>query len=642
MFYEAMARALTASGRSRKLKKLAARLGKMAELGPAMAGAMHGLVLAELARLEGRRGDALLGYEAAARAAAREGLAHLEGLALERAGRLSLEEGNQRSAETQLRGARFAYDRWGATAVVARLQDEFPFVAARTRAERGAPGGTVSTTGSSAQEGLDLEAAMRASRTLSSQISLADLIEDILRVVLQAAGAERGVLLLLEGDALVPRATLGPGSGYSEGIARVVRATGEPVVLDDAAGEGDFVGDPYVATGKPLSVLAAPLAHAGRLRGVVFLENNLTRGAFTADRLQLLQLLGAQAAVALENAQLVDDLEAKVRERTAQLELRNEYIRKTFGRYVSDDIVSALLDAPEGTELGGERRTLTVMMADLRGFSTAVRNLPPERVLAVINNFLEVQTKIVMRYGGTIDEVLGDALLVLFGAPVAQPDDADRAVACALAMQQAMAEVQARNEAMELPTLAMGIGLHRGEAVVGNIGTEERAKYGVVGAVVNLAARIESLTTGGQVLASGALREAVRAPLECGEERSFEPKGAAAPLRVAELRAIGAPYGLRLTQESVPLRRIEPSAIGLSRVDGSEAGPRLPGVLVAVAPDRVEVRDLPEPVGGDVRLYLDAPPDAAVYGKVVAESAGTVTIALTAASDAVREALEGR
>ena len=372
------------------------------------------------------------------------------------------------------------------------------------------------------------------------------------------------------------------------------------------------------------------------------LENNLTRGAFTADRLQLLQLLGAQAAVALENAQLVDDLEAKVRERTEQLELRNEYIRKTFGRYVSDDIVSALLDAPEGTELGGERRTLTVMMADLRGFSTAVRSLPPERVLAVINNFLEVQTRVVMRYGGTIDEVLGDGLLVLFGAPAAQEDDADRAVACALAMQQAMSEVRARNEAMGLPTLGMGIGLHRGEAVVGNIGTEARAKYGVVGAVVNLAARIESLTTGGQVLASAALRDAVRAPLEWREERSFEPKGAAEPLRVAQVDAIGAPYALRIDREDAPLRAITPLPIGLSRADGVEPGPRVSGVLVAVARDRLEIRDVRAKLEGDVRLYLDEAPDAAVYGKVVGHVDGTLTVALTAVSDEVVDALHTR
>ncbi|MEM1415185.1 MAG: AAA family ATPase, partial [Myxococcota bacterium] len=406
VFYEAMARALLArpGRRDRKLAKLAKRLEKMAKLNPTMAGPMHAMVSAERDRLAGHRGEALLGYEAAARQASRQGLPQLEGLALERAGRLSLLEGNQRSAETQLRGARFAYERWGASVVVARLQDAHPFLTPTRGASDGST--TISSVDPTrADEGLDLEAAMQASRALSSQIALDALIDDILRIVLQAAGAERGVLLLAEGDALVPKATLGGGESYGEGLARLVRTTGEAIVLDDAAEHPDFASDPHVAATRPLSLLVAPLAHAGRLRGVVYLENNLTRGAFTADRLQLLQLLGAQAAVSLENAQLVDDLEAKVRERTAQLELRNEFIRKTFGRYVSDDIVSTLLDAPAGTELGGERRTVTVMLADLRGFSTAVRSLPPERVLAVINNFLEVQTEVVMRYGGTIDEV---------------------------------------------------------------------------------------------------------------------------------------------------------------------------------------------------------------------------------------------
>ncbi|MFO7565184.1 MAG: AAA family ATPase [Enhygromyxa sp.] len=643
VFYEALARAamadqlrgIEAIQNRIKLLALERRLRKFRAASEINVGACATLIQAERERLFGRTGAALLSYERAARQAAEHGWTHVEGIALERAARLQRAESNHRSAETLLKGARFAYDRWGATGVVERLVEEFPFAAAR---HGGSVEGTLMTV--SAGESIDLEAAMRAARTISSQIVVADLLGGVLEIVVQSAGAEGGALLLSEGEEPVVAAQTRPDFAYSRGIVRVVQTTGEPVVLDDALTDPRFASDPHVLAHKPLSVLCAPLEHAGRTRGLVYLENNLTRGAFTPDRLQLLQLLAAQAAVSLENAQLVDNLEAKVRERTRQLEQRNEYIRRTFGRYVSDEIVSALLDQPEGTSLGGELREVTVMLADLRGFSTAVRKLPPQAVLAVVNNFLEVQTRVVLSYGGTIDEVLGDALLVLFGAPIAGDDDQDRAVACAIAMQQAMAEVNAANAAQGLPQLAMGIGVHTGEAVVGNIGTEDRAKYGVVGSVVNMAARIESLTRGGQILISQQVRERVSAKLETLAEREFEPKGAPAPLRIFEVAGIGAPFDLRLVQTEAPLTTISPVEVALSEITDVEIGPRQRAELVGVARDRVVLRGLDCAPHHDVRLFFDFEPDAQIYGKVVGEESGAVTVAYTSVSDSVLEQLE--
>src|SRR5213075_653755 len=116
-----------------------------------------------------------------------------------------------------------------------------------------------------------------------------------------------------------------------------------------------------------------------------------------------------------------------------QLEAHGKFIRETFGRYLSDEIVASLLETPAGLSLGGEKRRVTILMADLRGFTPLAETLPPEKVVALINNFLEVMTEVIVRYGGTIDEILGDALLVIFGAQILRDDDARRAVACALA-----------------------------------------------------------------------------------------------------------------------------------------------------------------------------------------------------------------
>jgi adenylate cyclase len=347
----------------------------------------------------------------------------------------------------------------------------------------------------------------------------------------------------------------------------------------------------------------------------------------------MLQLLTAQAAVSIENAQLYDNLEAKVAERTRQLELRNEFIRKTFGRYLSDDVVDSILDEPGGLELGGELRTISVVMADLRGFSTAASALPPGEVLRVINNFLSVMTEVIFQYEGTIDEVLGDGVLVLFGAPIARDDDAQRAVACAVAMQNAMETVNARNAELGLPQLEMGIGIHTGEAVVGNLGSDKRAKYGVVGTVVNLAARIESLTVGGQILVSEDTRAAMDAPLTVSAERSFQPKGANAPLLVHEVAAIGAPYDLEVHTHHAERKPVSPFALTYAVVTDVGGSAEFDANVVALSPKELVLQcaDVPG-VLDDLCLTLPSlDADARVYGKVVSHlDADRFVVRLTA------------
>ena len=229
-----------------------------------------------------------------------------------------------------------------------------------------------------------------------------------------------------------------------------------------------------------------------------------------------------------------------------QLELRNRFIRETFGRYLSDEIVADLLERPEGLALGGEKRRVTIMMADLRGFTSVSERLPPEQVVRMINHFLEEMTEVIVRHRGTIDEFIGDAILAIFGAPERRDDDADRAVACALEMQLAMERVNARNAREGLPAVEMGIGLNTGEVVVGNIGSAKRAKYGVVGSAVNLTSRVESFTVGGQILVAPSTREAVAAPLDVAGSAEVEPKGVKRPITIYDVVGIGGTYGLRL------------------------------------------------------------------------------------------------
>jgi len=130
------------------------------------------------------------------------------------------------------------------------------------------------------------------------------------------------------------------------------------------------------------------------------------------------------------------------------LEKPSELVKKIFGRYLLTEVMKSLLEDPLALELGGERRKVTIMMTDLRGFSALAERLEPEQVVQMLNNYLEVMVDIILQYNGTINEIIGDALLVIFGAPQQMPDRAQRAIACAIEMQNAIKEVNEQNQDM--------------------------------------------------------------------------------------------------------------------------------------------------------------------------------------------------
>jgi len=224
-------------------------------------------------------------------------------------------------------------------------------------------------------------------------------------------------------------------------------------------------------------------------------------------------------------------------------------IRKTFGRYLTDDVVANLLENPEGAKLGGERRKITIFTSDLRGFTATSERLPPEKVVEVLNIYLGYMADAITEYKGTIDEFMGDGILVLFGAPTKREDDAERSIACAIAMQLAMTAVNQEMEKLGLSHLKMGIGINTGEVVVGNIGSSKRTKYGIVGSQVNLTYRIESYTTEGQILISESTKEEIKAKLRIDGEKQVQPKGVKEPITIYDVGGIGEPYNLYLTKE---------------------------------------------------------------------------------------------
>jgi len=236
----------------------------------------------------------------------------------------------------------------------------------------------------------------------------------------------------------------------------------------------------------------------------------------------------------------------RVRSLVSDVECRNVFIRKVFGRYLTDDVVATLLDSPEGLKLGGERREITILMADIRGFTAISSHRDAEEVVTLVNNFLGSMTEVIIRYGGTIDEFIGDAILALFGAPRPLRGHAEKAVTCALEMQQAMAEVNAKNVAVGLPEITTGIGINTGEVIVGNIGSETRAKYGVVGHNVNLTARLESHAGGGEIMISDRTLESCDGLVEVRNSIAVQLKGVDEKVNIHDIVAIDGEFKIRL------------------------------------------------------------------------------------------------
>jgi adenylate cyclase len=275
----------------------------------------------------------------------------------------------------------------------------------------------------------------------------------------------------------------------------------------------------------------------------------------------------------------------EIRRLAEDLERRNAFIRSLFGRYVSEEVVADLLESPEGPRLGGESREVTLLMSDLRGFTPLTEGLAPEQVLQLLNSYLASMADVILAHHGTIDEFVGDGILAIFGAPLARPDDARRAVACAAAMQAALVELNQKNGLEGLPWLEMGVAVHTGEVIVGNVGSERRTKYGVVGSTVNHAGRIESFTVGGQVLLSEATLRAAGDDVRVGARLAIDAKGTREPIVVYDLRGVGEERLPDAAEEAVALpepilalchvvegKRVEAEAFGARVVELSPHG----------------------------------------------------------------------
>ena len=223
------------------------------------------------------------------------------------------------------------------------------------------------------------------------------------------------------------------------------------------------------------------------------------------------------------------------------LEERETFIRKTFGRYLTDEVLEEILTDKGELHIGGERRTVSMLFADLRGSTALSEEMDPVDFIRMLNHFLSELIEIINAWQGNILDFVGDEIVTVFGAPRPSSDLSRDAVGCAVAMQRRMSAVNEWNRSQGYPEIAMGIGLHTGDAILGNIGSETRTKYDMIGRNVNVAARVQSYAKGGQILVTDEVLAAAGELVQVNEAEAMwvRPKGIQTEIKLHSVVGFG-------------------------------------------------------------------------------------------------------
>lgn len=348
------------------------------------------------------------------------------------------------------------------------------------------------------------------SKMLSSVFDLKAIFNKATEIVFEVTPADRVVAILADGEGDTPKLTpiatksrderlsvLTDRLPVSRTITRKVMRDRVAVLSQDARADAQFSGSESIVSQGVRSTICAPLVTESGVHGALYADRLDPFATFSADDLQLLSAIAAQAAVAVETI--------RAHERLA----REEVARANYSRFLPEYVVRELLEKPESFALGGTNQNITVLFADIRGFTRMAERERPEKILQILNRFFSVMTDVVFAHGGTLDKYTGDGLMALFGAPTATPEDAANAARAAVEMQRRLRELNEELAANGFNTLGIGIGLHTGEAIVGYVGSERRSEYTAIGDTVNLASRLEANALPGQILISGVTAQAI-------------------------------------------------------------------------------------------------------------------------------------
>ena len=382
-----------------------------------------------------------------------------------------------------------------------------------------------------------LSALYEMSKTLGSVFDLNAIFEKATDIIFRSTPADRVVALLAESDGgedanLTPIAMRARDNkleaharklSIGRTITRKVMKDRVALLSQDAASDEQFAGVDSIVSQGVRSTICAPLVAETRVHGALYADRLDPFAAFKPDDLELISAVAAQTAIAVENA--------RAHERLA----REEVARANYGRFLPEYVVKQMLDNPESFKLGGVSQTITILFADIRGFTRISEHAAPEKIVSLLNRYFSAMTDIIFAHGGTLDKYLGDGLMALFGAPTTTPDDASNALNAAVAMQRRMLSINRELHDEGFPEIGVGMGLHTGEVIVGYVGSERRSEYTAIGDTVNTSSRLESNARGGEILISDATAQAAHSRYKLKPREPIMVKNRQQPVKLWEV-----------------------------------------------------------------------------------------------------------
>jgi adenylate cyclase len=371
---------------------------------------------------------------------------------------------------------------------------------------------------------------LRLSHELSREIALErdlpSLLNKILLTIFKFVHADRGVIFLMDtGRELVPSASLRRDGtdapiNVSSTIMNHVITERATVLTHDAAMDFAASKGKSMILNRISSAIVAPLLHDDEILGVLWLDSE-TLAQFQQKDLEMVTAIAAQAAMFIEITILGKKVEQEI------------VHRERFSRLLSPNIAQRVLSGELEIKKGGQLvQHCTVFNSDIRGFTAMSEGARPESLVETLNEYFEQMVETVFKYEGTLDKFMGDGIMALWGAPVAHPDDAVRCVCAALEQLEVLEAFNRRQNELELPPLAVGIGIHTGPVVAGYIGSSKALSYTVIGDTANTSARLCGIALGGQILVSEQTLAQLNRRFEYEELPPAQLKGKEKPFRI--------------------------------------------------------------------------------------------------------------
>jgi adenylate cyclase len=367
---------------------------------------------------------------------------------------------------------------------------------------------------------------LEVAKGLARAVDVNAILAKIVAYAYQTLDVDRVAILLLdERGELVPKIARDKQGGDSpravpQSIA--LKAIEEKVALltDNAVADDRFTGNSIVMQQVRSAICAPLIGGEERVLGVLYVDNPSTEHQFTEEDLEFLVAFAGIAAVAIENSEFAERIR------------REALVRSNFERYFAPQLAERIASSAGGIQLGGDKRPVAVLFSDIRGFTALSESMNPDEMASLLTEYFTEMVECVFRHGGTLDKFIGDAVMAQWGAPLGQSDDPDRAMQAAIEMMHALATLNERWESQGRPRLEIGIGLNYGEAFAGNIGSERRLEFTVIGDTVNTASRLCSSAGSGEILISDEMRRALSAPPALEESSAMELKGKSQPVPI--------------------------------------------------------------------------------------------------------------